>query len=411
MNKKNKNGFTLVELLAVIVIIGILLVIVFNVVNNQIKKADYNSTKINADVYVKEVNNQAAVSRMETTKISAGKYSVNDLTELGVKVNGKSPDEGYLYLQNYKVVSGCLSYDKFYVNIEDGKATTTKKGKCEDTSLAFDFDVNGDSNDSQSGSSQKFVAPETGKYKLEVWGAQGGSAINGSTALGGYGAYSVMNVRLKKDDVLFVTVGKKGTDGSSFNATFAGGYNGGGSAISDGATIWGAGGGATSIATKSGEIKSLSKEDLVLVAGGGGGAGRYNVNRLGGYGGGCIGSDGSGTYGGRGGTETAGGEGRGSASYHSDGSYGQGGNAATFGSGGGGGLYGGGTGYDSGSAAGGGSGYINKNYPGFISGEFYSYSNSSSSNECSTKNPLGFNGTPTSKSMKSGNGYAKITLE
>ena len=52
----NKKGFTLVELLAVVIIIGILLILTIAVVNKQVKKADYKAAKVNADLYIKEVN-------------------------------------------------------------------------------------------------------------------------------------------------------------------------------------------------------------------------------------------------------------------------------------------------------------------------------------------------------------------
>lgn len=69
----------------------------------------------------------------------------------------------------------------------------------------YDFDY--------TGSIQTFTAPATGIYRIETWGAQGGS-VDG--AEGGYGGYSVVEVELQKDEVLYINVG--GQDG----------YNGGG---------------------------------------------------------------------------------------------------------------------------------------------------------------------------------------
>jgi len=67
------------------------------------------------------------------------------------------------------------------------------------------------------GAIQTFIAPKTGIYKLETWGAQGGNATDGTnTARGGYGSYSVGEVLLQQGDILYVNVG--GQDG----------YNGGG---------------------------------------------------------------------------------------------------------------------------------------------------------------------------------------
>ena len=67
------------------------------------------------------------------------------------------------------------------------------------------------------GTIQTFVAPKTGIYKLETWGAQGGNATDGTnTARGGYGSYSVGEVALQQGDTLYINVGGQN------------GYNGGG---------------------------------------------------------------------------------------------------------------------------------------------------------------------------------------
>jgi hypothetical protein len=53
----------------------------------------------------------------------------------------------------------------------------------------------------------KFVAPETGKYKLEVWGAQGGT-YSTSYASGGKGGYSYGTITLTdKSTTLYVYSG------------------------------------------------------------------------------------------------------------------------------------------------------------------------------------------------------------
>ena len=88
------------------------------------------------------------------------------------------------------------------------------------------------------GGEQTFTVPTTGTYKLETWGAQGGS-IN-ETYYGGYGAYSFGNIKISQNDKLYINVGGTGkiyeypnvvdktTNG---NIKAAGGYNGGGNGI------------------------------------------------------------------------------------------------------------------------------------------------------------------------------------
>ena len=138
------------------------------------------------------------------------------------------------------------------------------------------------------GSVEQFIAPVSGTYRLEAWGAQGGDApenISGNQKMdfveGGKGGYSVGNVFLKKGQIVYVVVGGKGKElNNSPNGAIAkGGYNGGGAALSNGTTNnQGSGGGATHFAINNnlGELKNYNnnQDDVLLVAGGGGGS--YN---------------------------------------------------------------------------------------------------------------------------------------
>lgn len=70
------------------------------------------------------------------------------------------------------------------------------------------------------GDKQEFIAPKTGYYQFECWGAKGGSY----SAVGGNGAYTSGNIYLEKGQKLYVYVGQAG--GNLITKT----YNGGGSA-------------------------------------------------------------------------------------------------------------------------------------------------------------------------------------
>ena len=160
-----------------------------------------------------------------------------------------------------------------------------------------------------------------GKYKLEVWGAQGGSY---SSYAGGRGGYAVGNITLNKNTTLHLCVG--GTTSST-----SAGYNGGGSGISNGR----GGGGATDIRIDANNDNNVTLYERIIVAGGGGGAG---VAYQGGYGGGQIGGDGytSLNRNGIGGTQTSAGTTWGNITAHY-GSFGIGGSLSTGYSAGGGG--------------------------------------------------------------------------
>lgn len=227
------------------------------------------------------------------------------------------------------------------------------------------------------------------KIKIELWGAGGGA----KTGLSGNGGYSVGEVSIKKDTILWINVGEKPSG-------YKGGYNGGGDCAGK---LGSGGGGATDV-----RVGGASLYHRLIVAGGGGGgcASAYK----GGAGGGTEGLRGEsmgtdGEYSGNGGTQTAGGIGYTSAS---SGSFGQGGNGyntaptldtdVTYNTGGGGGGWFGGSGghyaYASGS---GGSGYVltasSFKPSGYMLGSEYYMTNAS-----------------TSTRAYSGQGKAKITV-
>ncbi len=93
-----------------------------------------------------------------------------------------------------------------------------------------------------------------GKYKLEVWGAQGG----GNTVAGGKGGYSFGEVTVQNNTVVYCIVGGSGRWGS-----IGGGFNGGG----NGGGATGSGGGASDF-----RISNNGLYSRCIVAGGGGGS-------------------------------------------------------------------------------------------------------------------------------------------
>lgn len=63
---------------------------------------------------------------------------------------------------------------------------------------------------------QIFYVPKTGIYKLESWGAQGGTLdFSGNSITGGYGGYSIGNITLNKGEKLYIHIGGKGEDYNS----------------------------------------------------------------------------------------------------------------------------------------------------------------------------------------------------
>ena len=169
----------------------------------------------------------------------------------------------------------------------NGAARITYLGETEGTCIHNDY-----YDSTYMGDEDTFIVPCTGKYSLEVWGAQGGT--HDTSIYGGYGGYTYGEIELTTGDTLYINVGGQGTAGYN-NGEVLGGYNGGGNAYSyvGGGYKVGSGGGATHISTKPGLLSELenSKSDILIVAGGGGGSfsNAWNSYGPGGSGGGYIG--------------------------------------------------------------------------------------------------------------------------
>ena len=255
------------------------------------------------------------------------------------------------------------------------------------------------------GAPQLFTAPVAGYYKLETWGAQGGSID--TTYIGGYGGYSSGIVYLNSLENLYIYVGENKKDLSIGQAgsgncasVVSGGYSNGGSAHACDYTTAGSGGGATyAVLNNYGFLSNYSshKTDIIIVSGGGGGAG-YNSYYKKGYSGGS----GGGTFG--------------TNSSLLSTKFGQGEDGGSYSSAGGGGYYGGlyGSGlYSSTISSGGGSGYIGNSL--LISGstltKHMTCYNCTTSTDTSTKTNTTTNvsATPIADYAKIGNGYARIT--
>ena len=145
-----------------------------------------------------------------------------------------------------------------------------------DTVFNFDY----------TGTEQTFIAPVSGTYKLETWGAQGGGL---DYAVGGFGGYSSGKIKLSQKQNLYVFVGQFSSyvDGMCYDYNENNSFNGNKQGSCSG------GGGATDIRLLSGEnwYNFNSLKSRIIIAGGGGGA--VYIGH-GGSGGGLVGYDGVG---------------------------------------------------------------------------------------------------------------------
>lgn len=230
---------------------------------------------------------------------------------------------------------------------------------------------------------QEFLAPRSGYYLIELWGAQGGSSYTSETDAtikeGGKGTYVKGWYYLSQGETVYLYIGCQGGNVSDGNVS--GGWNGGGLGHMTGGG-GGGGGGATDM-----RIGGTTLNHRVMVAAGGAGApgsvGAINGGDVIAYPNGGYPSSGGIANGG-----TAGGFGYAGSS------------AATSGSGGGSGWYGGGNGT-------GGSSYI----AGFAGvNSITSETNTTHTNQTSHYSGRHFIHSSMEYGVNSGNGQAKITF-
>ena len=225
------------------------------------------------------------------------------------------------FTTKYHITCGTINYDTndITVDLVGGKTSTvdiglkTISGNGTDAGV-WDFYAQADGSEG----AQEFKAPCAGKYKLEVWGAQGGcyrvitwTNSNSSTVkfsdednrwrgvkecTGGYGAYVTGVVTLEKNDKLYVYVGKKPEEDyvnqlNSANWYYkTGGWNGGAACLAQhSASDVCAGGGATDIALVNADWDTPQHMFSRIIVAGGGGGGLYYPGEKGYYDGGAGG--------------------------------------------------------------------------------------------------------------------------
>ena len=421
-----KKGFTLIELLAVIVILAVLALILTPIIQDLITNASEAAFRQTINGILSSAENYAASYALDNNGIeltypvvfTCDGTSCKDENNNKLDFNGKVPITGTITIAEESIVADNLCDEKHCGSGSKEALIVSGNTPTEPCSYPigteWEFDYLDETNEDRI---HTMNVPCKGYYKLEVWGAQGGSYSE--TYHGGYGGYSTGNILLEKTDTLYIVVGGKGTYLGA-NIPGSGGYNGGGSILatwSDGNERRSTGGGATHIALNNnlGELKNYvdNKDDILIVAGGGGGSVANAV---------MVGwgtSDGAG-YGGSGGG-TKGGSSVGSQNYYSvieagatqesgtgHGSFGQGGTMPIDGDkpglfgGGGSGWYGGSEGWRGGA---GGSGHLSSK---LVNGEMYCY-NCMDVEDAFTENVGEVSENPISEIAKKENGYAKVT--
>ena len=122
-----KKGFTLVELLAVIVILALIALIATPIILNVINDAKKQAAKDSAYGYMDAVEKYIVSSELEDKSIQDGRYSVEELNKK-ISVKGSTPDNGNIEIKNSSVKSYDIGIDGYVVsNGKVEKVSTTKK--------------------------------------------------------------------------------------------------------------------------------------------------------------------------------------------------------------------------------------------------------------------------------------------
>ena len=365
---KNREGITLIALVITIVVLIILAGITINLTigeNGILSKAKKAKEDMNFAAAYERVNLKIIEANTEKMSTDGRTCTLKELEEYLAKeeqidiVIKSYNKEAYVdtrlgvvpaNLEN--IVVQIVGYEQYSFLI--GKTIAVEKVSKDDGNTFIDIaDFSPSNSEIQTpvyeryefaykNEEQKFIAQYTGTYKIECWGAAGGTADANNP--GGNGAYVSGYIKLNKGTELFIYTGGKGVDNvTSSNYLTSGGFNGGGYG-SYGYPCAG-GGGATDVRTESNNINSR-----IIVAAGGGGDTSYRTNIITAYGkggdaGGLQGYNGQSNYNsnylGFGGTQISGGSGNGTNHY---GSFYQGCNSPVPSddrAGGGGGWYGG----------------------------------------------------------------------
>ena len=125
-----KKGFTLVELLAVIVILAIIALIATPIILGVIETSKKGASENSALGYLDAVEKQIARNLLDEdvrNDIKNRAYSVEELKNLGVKVKGSEPSNGIIEIKNGEVKNYILGIDGYAV--ENGKATKPSNTK------------------------------------------------------------------------------------------------------------------------------------------------------------------------------------------------------------------------------------------------------------------------------------------
>lgn len=256
---KETKGITLIALVVTILVLIILTSIAVGTIGGEnglltkAKEVEQNEALAQEEgqARINELNSQnvlyggGATSSTDTTAPIINSTSVSNATTTSFTMNlNITEQESQITNISYMIVGIDSNYKSDLINPTSRSYTFT--GLTEDTNYSVKIKVTNSKGlyteqtviggtgvtpvnkvYSYTGGEQIVTIPYTGKYKLEVWGAQGG--YRSSDTYAGKGGYSEGEILLNQGNILHIYVGGAGGNNStSTGAIVNGGYNGGG---------------------------------------------------------------------------------------------------------------------------------------------------------------------------------------
>lgn len=110
-----KNAFTLIELLAVIIILGLLAVLIIPKINQTIEDARKNTYESSAYALVREADNYYLTKKAQGIEFTGCSYDFGTKTNTctGFEFSGKAPESGTLTISTTGQVAIAVKFDKY----------------------------------------------------------------------------------------------------------------------------------------------------------------------------------------------------------------------------------------------------------------------------------------------------------
>ncbi|MDD3453112.1 MAG: type II secretion system protein [Bacilli bacterium] len=136
-----KKGFTLVELLAVIVILAVIALIAVPSIMGIISKAKIGASESSALGYIDSIEKSLILNQLGGEVIlSSGSYLVTDINDM-IKVKGEKPTSGVIVISEKEVVeTASLCINNYKIDYSNNKAIVDKTKTCNDISLEINPD-------------------------------------------------------------------------------------------------------------------------------------------------------------------------------------------------------------------------------------------------------------------------------